>query len=268
MTGNRGRRDHFIPQGYLRGFIDPSREKEQQPLWYFDIPRRDWSQRSTREVAYGIGFYDYEPADAQENADSAFLEFENSYPKIRDELIANEFRNWKDHLDFLLRYIQMMRARSPLFFEQKSAELRNRQAFKVQEIQPTGGMTVVPYALPDKFVKNLSITEMRIEIEKGVAWLKDYHWALRYCGSTTNPFVVAEQAVVMFGSRGTLQEALQHSDTLLFLPLCWQACLIGSPRPFNIQTGKFGLKDMRRVHQGFRQSAEVFLVSPRRLRDM
>ena len=34
----QNRRDHYIPQGYLRGFIDPERINQPQPLWYFDKP--------------------------------------------------------------------------------------------------------------------------------------------------------------------------------------------------------------------------------------
>ena len=35
--GNRGRKDHYVPQDYLRGFIDPAREDLDKPLWIFDL---------------------------------------------------------------------------------------------------------------------------------------------------------------------------------------------------------------------------------------
>jgi hypothetical protein len=42
----RGRRDHYLSQGYLRGFIDPARENEDKPLWKLDIASRKWAERS------------------------------------------------------------------------------------------------------------------------------------------------------------------------------------------------------------------------------
>jgi hypothetical protein len=32
------------------------------------------------------------------------------------------------------------------------------------------------------------------------------------------------------------QEAMTHPDSLFFFPICWQACLIASPRKFDIDT--------------------------------
>jgi len=37
MQAKKGRRDHYLPQGYLRGFIDPARRDEAQPLWLLDV---------------------------------------------------------------------------------------------------------------------------------------------------------------------------------------------------------------------------------------
>ena len=38
----KGRRDHYLPQGYLRGFIDPARQNKPQPLWKLDIASKRW----------------------------------------------------------------------------------------------------------------------------------------------------------------------------------------------------------------------------------
>ncbi len=59
----RGRRDHFSPQGYLRGFIHPERPKAQGPLWVFDVNRQEWAERSPAAFGWEKGFYDY-PADS------------------------------------------------------------------------------------------------------------------------------------------------------------------------------------------------------------
>lgn len=44
----------------MKGFVHPARVNEQKPLWYFDIPNRVWTERSTREIGYRHDLYDYE----------------------------------------------------------------------------------------------------------------------------------------------------------------------------------------------------------------
>jgi hypothetical protein len=38
---HRGRKDHYVPQGYLRGFIDPARSECDHPLWYLDLVSKE-----------------------------------------------------------------------------------------------------------------------------------------------------------------------------------------------------------------------------------
>jgi hypothetical protein len=42
-----------------------------------------------------------------------------------------------------------------------------------------------------------------------------------------------------------LQEAIRHPDTLIVVPLCWQACLFGSLRRFDVETDRLNVEDMR-----------------------
>lgn len=165
-----------------------------------------------------------------------------------------------------------MRARSLLFFDQKHAEGKNLRAFIVEEIsadrRSVKVSSVTPSPLPDHFIRNRAITEMCAEIQKGAAWLNDFNWALRYCDSPADPFVIAELPVVASGQCATLEEAMQNQETLLFFPLCWQACLIGSRQFFDIETDRFAQEDMRRVRRVYRETAKLFLLSPRRLGDL
>lgn len=264
------RRDHYLPQSYLRGFIDPSRMKHERPLWHLDIPQNVWSERSTREVAYRTGFYDYASVDAGlEAADRTFSKLERTYPQVRQQLISKNFENWPDHRDFLLRYIQMMRARSLLFFDHKHAEGKNLRAFIVEEVGPDRRSvrvrSMIPQPLPDDFIRNRAITEMRAEIQKGAAWLNDFKWALRYCDSPADPFVITEVPVIASGPSAKVEEAMQHQETLLFFPLCWQASLIGSRQFFHVETDRFFQEDMRRVRQIYRETAKLFILSPSKL---
>lgn len=204
------RRDHYIPQGYLRGFIDSSRANHPRPLWCFDIPKNRWLAKSPKEVGHRKGFYDYVHAGAlleNESADSSFLRLENDYPRV-----------------------------------------------KLKSMTPT--------PVPPAFIKNRAITQMREEIQKGAAWLRDFCWALRYCESVTDPFVISELPFSIEGVTPELEDAIRHPDTLLIFPLCWQACLFGSLRRFDIETDKLGVEDMRTSRTKYRAWAKSFILSP------
>lgn len=270
MNPKRNRKDHYIPRSFLRGFIDPSRWNLEQPLWYFDVANNIWSERSPGEIGYRYGFYDYATANVGvPTADETFAELEGLYPRVRRLLLETNFQNWKDHLDFLLRYAQMMRARSLLFFEHKTAEWSKARGWIVEEVHPDGKSvrvkSMTPESLPDTFVRNRTIVEMREEIEKGAGWLKDFNWCLRYCDSSATPFIISEIPFVSLGRSSDLSEALRDPETLLFFPLCWQACLIGSRQFFEKETDRFEKEDILRTQKMYREGASLFVLSPTKL---
>jgi hypothetical protein len=254
----------------MRGFVDPVRWGLQQPLWHLDVPNNIWSERSPAEVGYRYGFYDYASAEiGLETADDAFAELESRYPRIRRSLIEQQFGNWREHLDFLLRYAQMMRARSLLFFEGQEAEWSKAKGWIVEEVLPDGKSikvkSMTPEPLPAAFIRNRTIVEMREEVKKGAAWLKTLNWCLRYSDSPASPFIISEIPFVCRGRSSDLAEALQDSETLLFFPLCWQACLIGSRQFFDKETDRFGRADMHTTQKMYRDCAKLFVLSPTRL---
>jgi hypothetical protein len=266
----RNRRDHYIPQGYLKGFVDPSRKALPRPLWYFDKPNGAWSPRSPREIAYRSGFYDYSIAEmGMETADKAFAQLEYEFPKIRKELVRKDFKTWKAHLEFLLRYMQMMRARSLLFFEEQQRDGINLRAWKVAEVSADRRSvrveSMTPEPLPNSFIKNRAITNMRDEIAKGAGWLAEFNWALRYTNSVATPFVATEQPLFIEGKHADIADAISDSDSLLFFPLCWQACLIGSRQYINPDTDAFNDQDLRLFATRSMNGAHLFIVSPTRL---
>ena len=76
----------------------------------------------------------------------------------------------------------------------------------------------------------MSITKMRAEIEKGGAgFFAGWKWHLRLTDDVTNPVIPADNPITLirFGT-ATREEALNHHDTLLMFPVCWQACLVAS----------------------------------------
>jgi hypothetical protein len=261
----------------LRGFIDPAREGLPKPLWHLDIAYKSWSERSAKQIGHGTGFYDYAGTspdlDSMPSADDAFLELENAFPTVRAKLVSKHFCDWRKHLGFLLNYMQMIRARSPLFFEQKEIEGKALQTWTIKELHPDGKTLTLdsmePAPPPAHFIKNRTITHMREEIQKGAAWLWDFNWCLRYCDSVSEPFVTSESSLVAEGPPAPdVAEAVKHPETLLYFPLCWQACLFGSRQRFDVGTAKLGSEDMRTFRRKYRHFAQVFVVSPTKLDDI
>lgn len=194
MNTQKGRRDHYLPQGYLRGFIDPAREDMAQPLWKLDIASKQWSERGTKQLGHITGFYDYAgegpEIDSLPSSDETFSELENRFPIVREQLLLLKkkgFRNWTKHLPFLLRYMDMLRARSPLYFRQKEVEGKNTPTWTIDKVD---GKTITlksmePSPPSDVFIKNMTLSHMRGEIQKQGVWWGDFNWALRYTDSVT-----------------------------------------------------------------------------------
>ena len=95
------------------------------------------------------------------------------------------------------------------------------------------------------------------------------NWALRYTESVTEPFVTSEAPLVAEMLPGvSASDAVQHPDTLLYFPICWQVCLFGSRRRFDLGTDKLGSHDMTVARRKYRLFAQDFLISPVKLDDI
>lgn len=166
MSTQKDRRDHYLPQGYLRGFIDPARDNEEKPLWKLDIVSKQWANRSTKAVGFVNGLYDYAGAPELESlpsADETFSKLENEFPIVREKLLSlrkRAFRNWTKHLDSLLRYMDMLRARSPLYFAQKEAEGKAMLTWTVAKVDGNKITltSIEPSPPPAAVIKNRTIS--------------------------------------------------------------------------------------------------------------
>jgi hypothetical protein len=265
----KDRRDHYLPQAYLRGFIDPARSHLQKPLWCFHPQTNQWRERSPKQIGYIDGFYDYAIDNTSaEHPDITFKKLENDFPAVRSRIIK-DFRVWTDHKKFLLSYMQMIRARSPLFFDEWREQAKSIRVAKIVEVGADGRSLRVdslqgrPLTGPE--TKNWTIAKMREEISKGPDWMAEFHWALRYAESASNPFIAAEQPLLFEGRTADRASALKDPETLIYFPICWQACLFGSLRIFDIETGLFDPTDMERARRAYIQTGRRFLISPSKL---
>ncbi len=281
-TTQRNRKDHFVPQAYLRGFIDPARKNMPKPLWVFDVEAQAWYEKSPSEIAYVRGFYDYQrDSTPDETADETFAELERSFPQIRDDILARGFSAWPNHKEFLLKFGQMMRARSPLFREHSIEQTRKsriltlterikiepdpdkaglyRQTWKVEAFTPKDEKE------KNRLFKNKAITDMRSEIKKGADCFDNYDWCLQYTTDPTDPVIAADNCIVVDGKAPNLDAALTDPETLIFFPISWQMCLIGSPLTFDCETAEFHTEDLKRLRAIFKETAALFIVSPTQL---
>jgi hypothetical protein len=207
-------------------------------------------------------------------ADETFLKLENEFPIVLEKLLSlrkKAFRNWTKYLDFLLRYMDMLRTRSPVYFDQKQTEWKATSTWRVEKADGNKITltTMEPSPPPDTFIKNRTIFQMRDEIQKSGAWLWDLNWALRYTKSVTEPFVTSEAPLVAEMAPGvSTADAVQHPDTLLYFPICWEVCLFGSRRRFDLGTDKLGSLDMAVARRKYRLFAQDFLISPTKLDDI
>jgi hypothetical protein len=279
-TPDRNRLDHILPQGYLEGFTIPSKQGR---LWVFNIDRGNWFESSPGSVAAERGYYDYsEGSEPDATADQSFAEFESRLPPVRRELVAGNFSGWTKHRDFLVCYSQMLRARSDLFRREVLNQANNATFLKVEEVLQTRPSLTRPgetemqirYSEPetqshdqrDAFFKNMSITKMRAEIDKGAGEFAGWNWHLRLTADVTNPVITGDNAVALIGfGRSSREEAMKHQDTIFVFPICWQACLVGCRQTFD-ETDTISTAMLTDLHRLYTNEAGCrFAYSPHRL---
>jgi hypothetical protein len=254
----RNRKDHYVPQGYLRGFIAPSRRGRNQPLFCFSKETSEWNEVSPSEIGYEDGFYDPTfGSGLQMTADDAFAPYERGFPILRENLIQDRFAGWEDHTLFLLEYMQMMRARSPLAMSQWEMQARGMHAKTIYSSEPQ--------PMDEAFIKNFQILNMIRDAKGGARWMTDFNWLLRYTDDENHGYCTTAQVLNLFGSlpdSTPLVNALPHPDSLLVFPLCWEACLIGT-RMVGLPPLEFARpQDVLDLRQQQMRRAEQFLVSP------
>jgi len=268
----RGRKDHWLPQGYLRGFISSARANDPKPLSCFQRHTQKWESVSTSEIAFGKGFYDYATEtdySVVTHPDSVFARLEREFPQRRAELAANNFEAWEQHKDFLLEFMQMMRARSPLAMQQQEAEVRKLRGSKITSVSPDRRSvkldSLEPRPLPENTVRNWTISRMLQDVTAGISWMGNYNWCLRYTDNEDEPFCTTDQALIVIGTvpdDPMSMDLLSHSDTVVIFPICWRACLFGSPLKFDKSYDRAHPTQLVSLRNDQKRLAHRFVISP------
>jgi hypothetical protein len=272
-----GRKDHWLPQCYMQGFIGPSRKDEPEPLFCFEKETQQWRAVSTREIGQGAGYYDYAEGttyDPVTYPDSGFGRLERRWLATRELMALDNFASWDRHKSLLIDFMHMLRARSPLAMEQQRAVALTHRDGKATGIVPrptapnlTGVTpdTMTPYPMPESAVRKTVIRRMLADVQANVLWPKNMDWCLRYTDDENNPYTVTDQAVVFEGSLPTqavTTELLAHPDTWVIFPLCWQACLFGSPLKFEVPYDRAHPQQPLSIRNTQKERCDRFLISP------
>jgi len=77
-----------------------------------------------------------------EHADVTFKSMEDGFPTIRDQLREVNFGSWRHDLPFLRSYMEMIRVRSPLYFEEQGQAVADSFLGRVVTVDE-GGRKIV-----------------------------------------------------------------------------------------------------------------------------
>jgi len=194
---------------------------------------------------------------------------EREFPLRREEMAADAFAGWQQHKDFLLDFMQMMRARSPLAMRQREAEGRNLRGAAITGVTPDRHTLTVDSLelrpLPEHFIRNFTISKTLDEVKAGASWMDQLDWCLRYTDDEKDPYCTTDQALFMIGTAENppiTMEFLYHTDTVLIFPMCWQACLFGSTRKFDKSYDRAHPGQLSSIRSDQKRYANRFVVSP------
>ena len=272
-----GRKDHWLPQCYMQGFIDPSREEKPKPLFCFEKETQEWRPVSTKEIGRGEGFYDYAEGtdyDGVTHPDSVFGRLEKQWRSKRELMARDKFASWAKHKDFVLEFMHMLRARSPMAMEQQRAVASSYKVIQVTDVFPHGtdpsltGLkvdTMTPYPIPAPAVRNAVIRQMLADVQSGSLWANDMDWCLRYTDEESNPYTATDQPVIVQGelvAPVVTPEVLAHPGTVVIFPLCWQACLFGSPLKFDVSYDRAHPQQPLSIREEQKKRCDRFVISP------
>jgi len=256
----------------LRGFIAPSRALEDKPLWSFQRHTQKWESLSTSEIAFGKGFYDHASGtdySVVTHPDSVFARLEREFPQRREQMAANQFATWQEHKNFLLEFMQMMRSRSPLAVQQQEAEVRKLRGSRITSVSPDVRSVQVdslePRPLPEHTVRNWTISRVLQDAQSGVSWMGGMDWCLRYTDDEAQPFCTTDQALIVIGTapdQPMSMEVLAHPDTVVIFPLCWRACIFGSPLKFDKPYDRAHPTQPASLRADQKRLAHRFVISP------
>lgn len=204
-----------------------------------------------------------------EHADVTFKSMEDGFPAIRQQLRAFNFENWRDYLSFLLSYMEMIRVRSPLYFEQQGQAVDGSFLGRVVTVDEESRRIVYDNSNPltEAEVHDHTLVKMREEFRKGSPWMPDFNWQIRTTVDPSNAVIASESPLFVKidrpGFNGPLtHEVLRDHATEVYFPLCWEACLVGRLTPFEADRRPFEQPELAELRHMMAELAPEYVVAP------
>jgi hypothetical protein len=204
-----------------------------------------------------------------EHADVTFKSMEDGFPAIRNRMREVDFSNWRGELRFLLSYMEMIRVRSPLYFEEQGQATADSFLGRVVSVDEDARKIVYEnsHPLTEDEVHDHTLTKMREEFRRGSPWMQDFHWQIRTTFDSRNPVTTSESPLFVKidrpGFHGPMtDEVLRDAATEVYFPLCWEACLVGRLYPFEADVRSFAQTELNQLRHMMAEMAPEFVVAP------
>lgn len=204
-----------------------------------------------------------------EHADVTFKKMENQFPAVLASIKTTDFVEWKQHLDFLLVYMQMIRVRSPQFFVEQGQELTEATVATITSVDHAESKITYDNVrrLTEAEVHDFTLTKMREEFKKGATWMANFYWQIRTTFDPKNPVTTSEAPLFVKGvkantERAMTMEILTDAGSEVWFPLCWQATLVGRTQPFDVDRVTLGEGELDELRHVIAEMAPQYVISP------
>lgn len=107
-------RHHYVPQFYLRGFVDPDTPSGHEPYLWLHEPGSGWEKRAPKNAAERTGYYAFPDSEGNqsEEAERMLSRVEDTAAQILRNLLAERSLSVQARAEFAL-FIALMQARIP-----------------------------------------------------------------------------------------------------------------------------------------------------------
>jgi hypothetical protein len=114
---------------------------------------------------------------------------------------------------------------------------------------------------------------MREEFATGPAWMEDMNWQVCITYDPRNPVVTSEQPLFVKGERPQTEPAMTMDlitdpQSEVYLPLCWQARIVGRSTPFDVDVVPFDQSNLILLRHMIAEMAPEYVIAPQIVEDL